>query len=188
MQPSVPSPAASSEPSPVPSAESSTGTPVASSPVTASGATAPRFDERLTAPRSWWVIAGLLGLSGGLVMFPLGTVPTLGGLIVAAVLAGVAVSSYGSARVRVVAGSLVAGDARIPVSALGAAEVLDAEEARAWRTHKADPRAFMLMRSYVPRAVRVEVTDPADPTPYVYLSSREPEALVAALESVRAEA
>ncbi|MEX0170323.1 DUF3093 domain-containing protein [Streptomyces sp. LMG1-1-1.1] len=162
MQPSAPSPA----PSPAPSA-------------------APRFDERLTAPRSWWAIAGLIGLSGGLIMFPLGTVPMLGGLIVAAVLAGMGVSSYGSARIRVVAGSLVAGDARIPVAALGAAEALDAEEARAWRTHKADPRAFMLMRSYVPGAVRVEVADPADPTPYVYLSSREPEALVAALEAER---
>ncbi|MFI0985783.1 DUF3093 domain-containing protein [Streptomyces exfoliatus] len=167
MQPSVPSPDAA----PVPSAVASA---------------APRFDERLTAPRSWWVIVCLLGLSGGLVMFPLGTVPTLGGLVVAAVLAGAAVSSYGSARIRVVAGSLVAGDARIPVSALGAVEVLDAEEARAWRTHKADPRAFMLMRSYVPRAVRVVVTDPADPTPYVYLSSREPEALAAALGAERA--
>ncbi|MER7913032.1 MULTISPECIES: DUF3093 domain-containing protein [unclassified Streptomyces] len=165
MQPSVPSPAPSPESSASPAA--------------------PRFDERLTAPGSWWAIAGLLGLSGGLIMFPFGTVPMLGGLIVAAVLAGAAVSSYGSARVRVVAGSLVAGDARIPVSALGAVEVLDAEEARAWRTHKADPRAFMLMRSYVPRAVRIEITDPADPTPYVYLSSREPEALAAAVDAVR---
>ncbi|WP_432114291.1 DUF3093 domain-containing protein [Streptomyces sp. S1] len=165
MQPSVPSPAPSPESSASPAA--------------------PRFDERLTAPGSWWAIAGLLGLSGGLIMFPFGTVPMLGGLIVAAVLAGAAVSSYGSARVRVVASSLVAGDARIPVSALGAVEVLDAEEARAWRTHKADPRAFMLMRSYVPGAVRIEVTDPADPTPYVYLSSREPEALAAALDAVR---
>ncbi|MGW0120168.1 DUF3093 domain-containing protein [Streptomyces sp. NPDC003327] len=167
MQPSVPSPAPS--------------------PETPASPAAPRFDERLTAPRSWWVIVGLLGISGGLVMFPLGTVPTLGGVIVAAVLAGMAVSSYGSARIRVVAGSLVAGDARIPVSALGAAEVLDAEEARAWRTFKADPRAFLLMRSYVPTAVRIEVTDPADPTPYVYLSTREPEALAAALEAVRAD-
>ncbi|MFE0652424.1 DUF3093 domain-containing protein [Streptomyces sp. NPDC059534] len=165
MQPSAPSPA----PSPAPSA-------------------APRFDERLTAPRSWWVIVVLVGLSGGLIMFPLGTVPLLGGLIVASVLAGMAVSSYGSARIRVVAGSLVAGDARIPVTALGAAEVLDAEGALAWRTHKADPRAFMLMRSYVPGAVRIVVTDPADPTPYVYLSTREPAALVAALDAERAGA
>ncbi|MFI9002858.1 DUF3093 domain-containing protein [Streptomyces sp. NPDC053541] len=150
-------------------------------------ATAPAFDERLTAPRSWWVIAFLLGLSGALIMFPLGVLPALGGLLVAGALAAVGVSSYGSARIRVVAGSLVAGDARIPVSALGTAEVLDADEARAWRTHKADPRAYMLMRSYVATAVRIEVTDPEDPTPYVYLSSREPEALAAALEAARTE-
>lgn len=162
--------------------------PSASSPVpAAAAAAAPRFDERLTAPGSWWVISALLALSGGLVMFPLGTVPTLGGVIAAGALAAVGVSSYGSVRIRVVAGSLVAGDARIPTSALGTPEVLDAEEARAWRTFKADPRAFMLLRSYVPRAVRIEVTDPEDPTPYVYLSSRDPEGLAAALEAARAE-
>ncbi|MFE5616169.1 DUF3093 domain-containing protein [Streptomyces sp. NPDC056470] len=157
------------------------------SPASPAPTAAPRFDERLTAPGSWWVITVLLALSGGLVMFPLGTVATLGGLIAAGALAAVGVSSYGSARIRVVAGSLVAGDARIPVSALGAPEVLDAEEARAWRTFKADPRAFMLLRSYVPGAVRIEVTDPEDPTPYVYLSSRDPEGLAAAVEAARTE-
>ena len=65
--------------------------------------------------------------------------------------------------------------------------MLDAEEARAWRTYKSDARAFMLMRGYVPRAVRIEVTDPQDPTPYVYLSSRDPEALASAVEAMRAE-
>ncbi|MFF8957432.1 DUF3093 domain-containing protein [Streptomyces sp. NPDC014894] len=142
---------------------------------------APRYDERLTAPRTWWAIAALLALSGGLVAFPLGTLPTLGGLVVSGALAAVVVSSYGSARIRVVAGSLVAGDARIPLTALGTPEVLDADEALAWRSHKADPRAFMLLRSYVPTAVRVEITDPADPTPYVYLSTRDPKGLAEAL-------
>ncbi|MFF8845130.1 DUF3093 domain-containing protein [Streptomyces sp. NPDC015127] len=147
---------------------------------------APQYSERLTAPRSWWAITALVGVSGGLVALPLGTLPALGGLIGAAALAGALVSSYGSARIRVVAGSLVAGDARIPVSALGTPEVLDPQEARAWRSHKADPRAFMLLRSYVPTAVRIEVTDPADPTPYVYLSTRHPQELAAALTAVRA--
>lgn len=73
-----------------------------------------------------------------------------------------------------------------PLEALGDAEVLDGEEARAWRSYKADPRAFMLLRSYIPTAVRVKVTDPQDPTPYVYLSTREPQALVAALAPVAA--
>lgn len=64
--------------------------------------------------------------------------------------------------------------------------MLDGEEARAWRLHKADPRAFMLLRSYVPTALRVEITDPDDPTPYVYLSTRAPKRLAAALDAVRA--
>ncbi|GAA2490707.1 DUF3093 domain-containing protein [Streptomyces gobitricini] len=148
----------------------------------------PQYDERLTAPPAWWVLAALAGVAGGLIMLPLGTLPMLGGVILAGALACMAVSSYGSARVRVVAGSLVAGDARIPVSALGEPEVLDAEEARAWRTYRADTRAFMLLRGYIPGAVRVVVTDPADPTPYVYLSSRDPKALAAALTDVRAQA
>jgi hypothetical protein len=146
---------------------------------------ATRYDERLTAPWSWWVIAGLLALCGGLILLPLGTLPMLAGLVGVGALAAGCVSSYGSARVRVVAGSLVAGDARIPVTALGVPEALDTEEARAWRTHRADARAFMLMRSYIGTAVRVEITDPADPTPYLYVSTRDPLALVAALHAVR---
>lgn len=118
-------------------------------------------------------------------LLPLGGLPLLAGLIGGTAAAAVVVSSYGSVRIRVVAGTLVAGDARIPVTALGEPEVLDAEEARAWRLHKADPRAFMLLRSYIPTAVRVEVTDPQDPTPYAYISTRDPQALKAALDGVR---
>ncbi|MET7616755.1 DUF3093 domain-containing protein [Streptomyces sp. NPDC005408] len=147
---------------------------------------APHYEERLTAPRSWWVITALVGVAGGLVMLPLGPLPLLGGLIGGAAVAAVVVSSYGSVRIRVVADSLVAGEARIPLTALGEAEVLDADEARAWRSYKADTRAFMLLRSYVPTALRIEITDPADPTPYVYLSTRNPKALAAALTALRA--
>ncbi|MFG2596132.1 DUF3093 domain-containing protein [Streptomyces sp. NPDC048462] len=144
---------------------------------------APPFDERLTAPRSWWVICLLFGIACALMLLPLGTLPLLAGLVGGTVASAVVVSSYGSVRIRVVGDALVAGDARIPVSALGEAEVLEAEEARAWRSYKADTRAFMLLRSYIPTAVRVKVTDPEDPTPYVYLSTREPKALVAALKA-----
>ncbi|MEV1045815.1 DUF3093 domain-containing protein [Streptomyces sp. NPDC049916] len=147
---------------------------------------APAFDERLTAPRSWWFIAVGVGLACALMLLPLGTLPLLAGLVGGTAAAALAVSAYGSARIRVVAGALVAGDARIPLSALGEPEALDAEEARAWRTYRADARAFMLMRSYVETAVRVEVTDPQDPTPYIYLSTRDPRGLAAALSAVPA--
>ncbi|MDQ0937696.1 DUF3093 domain-containing protein [Streptomyces turgidiscabies] len=146
------------------------------------------YEERLTAPRSWWLISFLVGVSFALIMLPFGTLPLLGGLVGGTAVAAVAASSYGSIRIRVVGDALIAGEAKIPVAALGDAEILDAEEARAWRTYKADTRAFMLLRAYIPTALRVQVTDPKDPTPYLYLSTREPEQLVAALESARAAA
>jgi hypothetical protein len=143
------------------------------------------YEERLTAPRSWWVISLLVGVSLALILLPFGTLPLLGGLVGGTAAAAVVASAYGSPRIRVVGGSLIAGEAKIPVSALGATEILDAEEARAWRTYKADTRAFLLLRAYIPTALRVEVTDPQDPTPYLYLSTREPRKLAAAIDAAR---
>lgn len=144
------------------------------------------YEERLTAPRSWWLVSVLVGVAMALIMLPFGTLPLLGGLVAGTAVAAVVTSSYGSPRIRVVADSFVVGDAKIPAAALGEPVVLDAEEARAWRGPKADPRAFMLLRAYIPTALRVEITDPQDPTPYVYVSTRNPEALAAALTAVRA--
>uniref|UniRef100_A0AAU2V0Q7 DUF3093 domain-containing protein n=1 Tax=Streptomyces sp. NBC_00003 TaxID=2903608 RepID=A0AAU2V0Q7_9ACTN len=146
---------------------------------------APQYAERLTAPRSWWFISVLVGVACALMLLPVGTLPMLAGFVGGTAASWVVVSSYGSVRIRVLPDTLVAGEARIPVRALGEPEVLDAEEARAWRLHKADPRAFMLLRAYIPTAVKVEITDPADPTPYAYLSTRDPEALKAAIDAVR---
>ncbi|MEU2729436.1 DUF3093 domain-containing protein [Streptomyces griseoviridis] len=143
------------------------------------------YEERLTAPRSWWLISLMVGVALALIMLPFGTLPLLGGLVGGTAVAAVMASAYGSVRIRVVGGSLIAGEAKIPLSALGSSEVLDADEARAWRTHKADTRAFLLLRAYIPTALRVEVTDPQDPTPYLYLSTREPEKLAEALRAGR---
>jgi len=143
------------------------------------------YDERLTVPRSWWLLPAAAGLSFALIMLRFSPVAALIGLVVGIAAGAAALSSYGSARIRVVQGSLVAGQARIPVGALGEAHPLDPAEAVAWRSVKADPRAFMLLRSYIPTALRVEITDPADPTPYVYLSTRSPQRLVEALAAAR---
>ncbi|MFF4036557.1 DUF3093 domain-containing protein [Streptomyces sp. NPDC001816] len=146
------------------------------------------YEERLTAPRSWWLISFLVGVSFALILLPFGTLPLLGGLVGGTAAAAVVASAYSSLRIRVVGDALIAGEAKIPVSALGDSEILDPEEARAWRTYKADTRAFLLLRAYIPRALRVEVTDPQDPTPYLYLSTREPERLAAAIEAAKQQA
>ncbi|MEV0255641.1 DUF3093 domain-containing protein [Streptomyces sp. NPDC050732] len=146
------------------------------------------YEERLTAPRSWWFASVLVGVAMALIMLPFGTLPLLGGLVGGTAVAAVVTSAYGGVRIRVVAGSLVAGDAKIPVSALGDAEVLTGEETRAWRSYKADPRAYMLLRAYIPTALRIPITDPDDPTPYAYVSTRHPEELAKALVAVRESA
>ncbi|GHH81746.1 DUF3093 domain-containing protein [Streptomyces capitiformicae] len=146
------------------------------------------YEERLTAPRTWWLVCFLTGVSMALILLPFGTLPLLGGLVGGTAAAAVVTSSYGAIRIRVVGDALIAGEAKIPVSALGTPEILNPEEARAWRTHKANPHAFMLLRAYIPTALRIPVTDPSDPTPYVYLSTREPERLAAALESAKTKA
>ncbi|MBK3588498.1 DUF3093 family protein, partial [Streptomyces sp. MBT57] len=42
---------------------------------------APPYDERLTAPRSWWFIAFGVGVACALMLLPLGSLPLLAGLV-----------------------------------------------------------------------------------------------------------
>ncbi|MDW6057561.1 DUF3093 domain-containing protein [Streptomyces sp. FXJ1.4098] len=146
------------------------------------------YEERLSVPRSWCLACLLVGMSMTLAVLPIGPLAMLIGLVGGTAAAAAMISSYGSPRIRVVGGFLIAGDAKVPVSALGKAEVLDRDEARAWRTYRADARAFLLLRAYIPTALRVEVADPAEPTPYLYLSTREPQQLADALSAAQARA
>ena len=96
--------------------------------------------------------------------------------------------AYGRARVGVVDGHLVAGRARVPLHFVGEVRALDAEEMRRVAGRDADARAYLLLRPYLKRGVRAELTDPDDPTPYWLLACRRPDALVAAVETARADA
>jgi len=42
-----------------------------------------------------------------------------------------------------------------------------------------------MIRGYVQTGVKIEVSDPDDPTPYLLLSSRKPEELAVALDANR---
>jgi hypothetical protein len=92
--------------------------------------------------------------------------------------------SYGSARVSVEAGWFRAGRARIEAAHLGTVAALDAQETRRVAGAEADARAYLLLRPYLKRAVRVEITDPADPAPYWLVSSRHPDELARAVRAL----
>ena len=61
---------------------------------------------------------------------------------------------------------------------------LDADATRRLAGVEADARAYLLLRPYLKRAVRVEITDPADPAPYWLVSTRHPDELAAALDAL----
>jgi hypothetical protein len=143
-----------------------------------------QYAERLGVPLRWWV-QGVMLLATFWLAFVVaipGAVPWLISGVLAALLV-LWLVGYGSVRLRVADGVFHAGRAHIGLEHLGPAEALDAESTRTAMGVGADARAFLVMRPYLKRAVRVPVTDPADPTPYWLVGSRHPDALAAALNA-----
>ncbi len=147
----------------------------------------PVYSERLGVPLRWWV-QGLMFVASlwlaAVVALP-GALAWVVTAVAVAVLALVFVA-YGSARVTIADGVLVAGRARIEGRYLGEAVALDAAETRLAAGREADARAYLLLRPYLKRSVKVPVTDPRDPVPYWLISTRHPRQLAAALAALTA--
>ena len=140
------------------------------------------YDERLRVPLRWWVQGTMLVAS--LWLATVVALPTVVSLLVTGLALAVLIAallSYGAARVQVEGDEFRAGRARIVRTHLGTVSPLDAEASRRASGVEADARAFLLLRPYLKRAVKVEVTDPADPTPYWLVSTRHPDELARAL-------
>ncbi|MCG2798659.1 MAG: DUF3093 domain-containing protein [Cellulomonas sp.] len=142
--------------------------------------TPPAYDERLWFGPVGWFAVVLAAVSLGAVPAPLD--PGLG-LVVGAVSLVVAslVVVATTARVRVDGGTLRAGRAEVPVQLLAAPRRLDGPELATELGPALDARSYACLRSWVRTAVRVELRDPQDATPYWIVSTRHPQALVAAL-------
>lgn len=143
------------------------------------------FAERLSVPLRWWVQGTMLVATLWLalvVAVPLTVAWTVTGLALALMVA--LFVSYGAARITVDGEVLRAGRAHISTEHVGAATALDAEAMRLQAGRDADARAFLLLRPYLKRGVRVDLSDPSDPTPYWLISSRHPDRLAAALARV----
>ena len=144
------------------------------------------YAERLTVPLRWWAQGTMLVASLWLAV--LVATPEVLAWSVGAVALAVMIAlfvSYGGARVAIEGDQLRAGRAHIPLRFVGEVVELDAESVRRQAGVDADARAYLLLRPYLKRGVRIDIIDPADPTPYWLVSCRRPGALVAALESAR---
>ena len=64
---------------------------------------------------------------------------------------------------------------------LGKVTVLDSEAMRLLRTRDADPAAYLAIKFWAVKGVKVEITDPRDPTPYWLITSKRGDELAASL-------
>lgn len=140
------------------------------------------FRERLHVPLRWWVQGTML-----IATLWLALIVAIPGVVawsvtaVCLVLLGAFFASYGGAEVRVEDGELRVGRAHIDARYLGAVAALDPEQTRRTAGRDADVRAFLMLRPYLKRAVRVGIDDPEDPAPYWLISTRRPDQLAAAI-------
>ena len=140
------------------------------------------YRERLSVPVSWWIVATALVIT----LFVITYVPvgSFAGVLVGGIAAVALVLffvQYGGALVEVDSERLRAGRAAIERAYLGKVEALTGDDARHAFGRDCDPKAYLLLRSYVRGAVRVDITDPRDPAPYWVIATRHPDRLAAAL-------
>jgi len=145
----------------------------------------PAYTERLGVPLRWWAQGTMLVAMLWLAV-AVATPTPVAWLVTAVALALLffCLWAFGNARVVVSDGELRAGRAHIQARHLGTATPLDAEQTRRTAGQDADARAYLVLRPYLKRAVKVEITDPADPAPYWLVSTRHPEELAQALNAL----
>jgi hypothetical protein len=147
---------------------------------------AEHYRERLRVPHSWWLPPVFF-----LIVVPLGIaqyVGTAAGVLALALLLAAVVwllLGYGAVDLVIDDSRFRAGPESVELRYIGAVSPLDADQARLLRGVRADARAPLVLRGYLPLAVRVDVQDPAQPVPYWYVSTRRPHALAAALRAAR---
>lgn len=140
------------------------------------------YRERLW-PSIWLVLAGMLVIPAVmLVITP----------VASALAAPIALAAYAlflwflfatSPVIEVTDTELRAGRAQISRSYVRVADPESRESTRELLSTRSDARAHLVIRSWIPEAVRIELSDERDSTPYWLVSSRQPEKLANALVS-----
>ncbi|MFI0796518.1 DUF3093 domain-containing protein [Micromonospora rubida] len=144
------------------------------------------YAERLGLP--WWAWLAGLALGGFFAVELWMGAEGVRGWLPFVVLPSAAVAALwwlGRIRVAVADGELRVDDARLPVRFVADAVPLDAAGRREVLGVGADPLAFVVQRPWIAGAVQVVLDDPADPTPFWVVSTRDPVRLAAALLAAR---
>ena len=141
-----------------------------------------RFDERLSVPLWWYLPAVAVAvLLGAEVHMGYPGVRSWIGYAITVPLAVLVLVGLGRIRVRVIDDELQVGTARLALRYVGRVDVVGKRDKQVALGPQLDPAAFLMHRAWIGPVVRIEVTDPDDPTPYWVFSVRDPEAFRRAL-------
>ena len=72
--------------------------------------------------------------------------------------------------------------AHIEIKYLGSTTVIDSQTMRLLRTRDADPAAYLAIRFWISKGIKITVVDPRDPTPYWLITSKRGEEIAALLD------
>ena len=141
----------------------------------------PRYDEKIRWPLwLWFFFAFLLGSLSLAVWAAVGTTPAVEvSLVELALLITFYIKS--ALVLRINDGWIFAGKAKIETSFIASVIELDGVELRKVRGPQADPASFLAIRFWVTRAIKIEIDDPRDSTPYWLISTRHPDKMASAL-------
>lgn len=140
------------------------------------------YSEVLTPPI--WLLAFVFFLFASFALAVWAALGNNAGLVtlVASFIVLVIIRNKVAMKIQIREGELHIGSAHINLIYIGEVSTLSIEEMRLTRGRDADPAAFLALRFWQPRGIKVEIKDDRDPTPYWLVSSKKSEELAKALK------
>jgi Protein of unknown function (DUF3093) len=150
------------------------------------------YRERLRVPLAWWLLAVPTVLILGATLFA-GLAEPWPVIIMTSLVAGSAVFliTLGLATVEIRNGTLRAGKAELPMTAVSEVVSLDEKQTTRLRGPRADPAAHLYSRPYLKESVYLAVAashPAAGSAPYWLIGTRHPAELAATVERCRVQA
>lgn len=144
------------------------------------------YRERLWSPVSYWVIGLTIGISTvAAVGLYISTWVAIGSAVAVTIAIAAVIGWFGRIELVVDEDGVRVGASLLEWPYVGHVEALDEHTTTDRLGPRADTRAFVVQRSWIPEAVVITVEDPADPHPYWIVSSRQPAQFAAAIERAR---
>ena len=154
------------------------------------------YRERLRVPLAWWLLAVPSVLILGATLYA-GLAEPWPVIIMVGLLAGCAafLIAMGLGTIEVRDGTVRAGNAALPLTAVSEVVTLDENQTARMRGPRADPAAHLYSRPYLKESVYLAVTAPCpshpaagSTAPYWLIGTRHPAELAAAIERCRVQA